>query len=114
MKAEGSQRWKIALVVVAFAATAFVVARQLTRPSVVSDSIQLICVTTGERFTMSRQAVTQVPMLHPKTNEPTLLPISANVKGEFVVHDHYRGLVEEFGEKNKFVDPQTLVVKNSK
>lgn len=114
MKAEGSQRWKIALAVLALAVTAVIAVRQLTQPSAVTNSIQLICVTTGERFTMSREAVTQVPMLHPKTNEPTLLPISANANGEFVVHDHYRGLVEEFGERNKFVDPQTLVVKNSK
>lgn len=107
----GAKRAKIALIVVLFGAAGYFVYSTLVSSGPLENRIRLVCVSTGEEFWMARDQVTQIPMLHPRTKEETLLPCSPGTDGALHIDDHYRAALESVGDKNKVVDPQTLLVK---
>lgn len=107
----GAKRAKIAVIVVLFGAAAYVSYAYLMRSGPMKNSIRFVCAATGEEFWLSRSEVIQIPMNNPKTKEETLLPCGEAEDGTIRVDEHYRAALEQIGEKNKFVDMTTLVVK---
>ena len=82
------------------------------RGSGLRSDYTLICVATGERFHFNRDQITEMPALNPKTKEKTLV-VCEQINGQWRVVPHYAAAVERLGEKNKYVDPQTLAIKST-
>lgn len=102
--------WKYALGVGALVAAVVIFWRQAGDPDVIPNTIPMVCVATGEHFTLSRGDVKTVPWTNPRTGEATLVPCVTK-DGKTLAMSRYRDVVAGFGEKNKFVDPKTLEVK---
>jgi hypothetical protein len=107
----GAKRGKIALIVVLFGAAGYFAYAYFFRPGPLQDSIHLVCVAHGTQHWLSRDNVTRIPMTNPDTKEDTLLPCSPGDGGALQVDEHYRAALDELGAKNKFVDPETLLVR---
>jgi hypothetical protein len=82
----------------------------LSRPGALPDQVQFVCVVSGETFYIDRDEV-RVPAANPSTGEPTLVPCYEDTNGVIRVSEHFRFAVDELGEKNRYVDPETLAVR---
>jgi len=81
------------------------------RPSsTLDDSVKTVCAATGKIYNISRADLIYVPFQNPSTGEKTLIPCR-DVDGALVVRESYRSAVQLLGEKNKYIDPNTLVVR---
>lgn len=107
----GAKRAKIALIVVLFGAAGYFAYAYFLRPGPLANSLQFVCAASGERFWFSREQAFEIPMLNPRTKEPTLVPVLVDESGALYVPERYRGVLEELGEKNKFVDMESLRLK---
>jgi len=102
--------WKYALGVGALVAAVAVFWRQAGDAPAIPDRVRLVCVATGELFSLPRSEVRVVPCNNPKTGEATLVPV-ASKDGKDFASGRFRDAIAALGEKNKFVDPKTLEVK---
>jgi hypothetical protein len=77
--------------------------------------VQFVCVATGESFWFARGEKKILPVESPKNGEKTLLPCHEREDGSLQVSSRCRSLVEEFEQNaiNKYVDPETLLVRTS-
>ena len=75
------------------------------------NQIACVCVATGDIFYINREDLSEVPAENPKTKERTLVPVMKDEDGSFRVSSHRAVIVKDLGEKNKFVDLDTLKVK---
>ncbi len=80
------------------------------RASPLPDKITFVCVETGATFNIDRDKVYVIPARNPRTGQATLLPCSER-NGVLYVGNHYRGALLNLGEKNHYVDTQTLAVR---
>ncbi len=80
-----------------------------------SDSVNFVCVETGEKFAIARDKIPNVlPAKNPKTHRTTLLPTVDRDGKLFANPRHADALREpELAKVNKYVDPQTLEVLSS-
>ncbi|GIK16382.1 MAG: hypothetical protein L6Q93_03315 [Phycisphaerae bacterium] len=75
--------------------------------------VDFVCVKSGERFVLDRKApeCKVIPARNPKTSERTLIPCSLK-DGKWIVIDHYRSAVTNLAGENRYVDPETLEIRN--
>ena len=102
---------KIVLVIALFAIAGGIVCYQVFRPGPLSDDINFICVATGAKFSIDRADVSCIPETNPDTGAATLVPCSLVENGVLKVNPHYRSVLEELGQENRYVDMDTLTVK---
>jgi hypothetical protein len=76
------------------------------------NSVEFVCAQTGQRFSIDRTKVDQIPLKNPKTGEMTLLPCYEE-NGVTLISPRYRGALEDLGDKNRSVDVQTLAVRST-
>lgn len=76
-----------------------------------TNQINFICVATGDTFHIHRNEIATVPVENPRTHEATLVPCYEKEDGALYVSEHFRGAVEQLGEKNHYVDMSTLRVR---
>jgi hypothetical protein len=107
-----SQKFRFWLAIVVLVAAGAVGLPQLFRRPPIKGDINFVCAETGERFALDRDKVVSVPAENPKTHETTLLPCYLD-HGVLKVSPRYRQQLQQLGEKNRYVDPQTLAVKTS-
>ncbi len=81
-----------------------------------ANSLQLVCVETGEVFSISRSEMPSViPAENEKTGRRTLLPVREE-EGKLYAYDRYVGAIldnPELAPLNKYIDPQTYEVLDS-
>jgi hypothetical protein len=81
-------------------------------PTKLSDKLRFVCVSTGKFYLLSRDKVVMIPARNPDTNEETLVPCGfPDEQGVVHVMKRCRETVRILGEKNRYVDPETLVVR---
>ena len=107
-----ANKGRISLIVVLLLAAAFLVYREFARPGVIPDEINFVCVVTGTTFSLDRDDVYSYPAKNPDTGEMTLLPVYEE-DGVWYVSSHYRATVLGFGERNRYVDTNTLAVRKA-
>lgn len=81
---------------------------------VLSSNVPMVCVETGERFSIDRDDILYNPWINPKTERETLLPVEER-DGKWYINDHSSSIIreDEFIKKvNKYVDPGTLEVRS--
>lgn len=88
----------------------FSAAREPANP--LPSSYRFVCVATGEFFDLSAQEAGMIPARNPKTGKYTLVVCARAEDGAWHVIDDNRGIVEDqLQSENKWVDPQTLVIR---
>lgn len=77
--------------------------------------VQFVCVASGETFWVARGKSKILPLANPKSGAKTLLPCHKSDDGELYVSSRCRSLVKQLKEDgiNQYVDPQTLLVRQS-
>ncbi len=84
---------------------------QLSGGQVRPSSGNFVCVATGKTFSIPRGTTKILPLENPETKERTLLPCYEQ-DGKLYVSRRAAEHLSEFGARNRFVDTQTLAVKN--
>lgn len=74
------------------------------------DDINFVCAATGQTYKLDRDEVTRIPAQNPKTGEYTLFPCYL-AEGVLQVSTRHAGGLAQLGEKNRYVDPETLAVR---
>lgn len=77
----------------------------------ISQNVNFVCVATGQLFALDRKDVVALPARNPKTGEDTLLPCVRDADGVLRVSGRYGAALQQLGAKNRYVDPETLVVR---
>ena len=74
--------------------------------------IECVCVATGETFRMDRNKMNAYPAENPNTGERTLVPCETREDKKLYVVPRFKSLLELelLKEKNRYVDPETLLV----
>ncbi len=87
----------------------------MSRPEpVVDNRLPMICVESGKVFKIAREDLGPVrPFDNPETGEQTLLPFIEGEDGVRRISSRDRGYLQDLGEKNRYVDAETLVVKSA-
>jgi hypothetical protein len=94
---------------VSLLAVAFAVQR-LKSSGPISNSVLLVCVSTGETFNITRKELVYIPMKNPRTGEATLLPCHKR-NGVLYINQRYGPVLGDLGARNRYVDPETLAVR---
>jgi hypothetical protein len=105
-----NNRNKIILAVVLLVAAGSIALFSMRPSKPLSDSIKTVCAATGKVYDISRAKLTYVPYENPSTGEKTLFPCR-EVDGVLVVRETFRLAVQQLGDKNKCIDPNTLTVR---
>lgn len=98
-----------ALVIILVAATLLLAQRGY---SPVADEIHCICVETGREYFLSTSKIRGFPAPNPKTERRTLLPCERRGDRLFLLQ-RFAGVLEALGEKNKYVDPESLAIQST-
>lgn len=105
---------KTVLALVLLVVAGYFVLRSFSSSSPVASEYAFVDVATGEIMVLDMDKVGIIPAKNPKTGEWNLLPCKRNEKGVYVVNEPFRAsLQDELKDKNRFVDPFTLEVKNN-
>lgn len=105
-----SQRVKLVVVaIVALAAVGLALHRAQPRGRL-PDDINFVCAATGQTYKLDRDEVTRIPARNPKTGEYTLFPCYIS-EGVLQVSSRHAGGLAGLGERNRYVDPETLAVR---
>lgn len=105
-----SQRIKLIVVsVIALVATGIALHRAQPKGRL-PDDINFVCAATGKTYKLDRHEVTRIPAQNPKTGEYTLFPCYV-ADGVLQVSSRHAGGLTGLGEKNRYVDPETLAVR---
>lgn len=91
-------------------AAAVALAFQLRPRGPLSDDVNFVCAATGKTFRLDRREVSRIPARNPQTGENTLFPCYQS-EGLWYVSPRHAGGLQELGEKNRYVDPETLAVR---
>jgi hypothetical protein len=106
--------WKIALVVVLLAAAGWLGFRNIrgSDPAAIfPDQDTYVDVSTGETFVVSRTYPVSPIRVNPRTGEETLVLIYQGEEGDWFLSSHFEYLLEQVGDKNKCIDPESLKVR---
>lgn len=75
------------------------------------QNFDVVCVETGEKFSLHRSEIKMIPTKNPKTDRYTLLPFVVDEKGNNVILGRYRdALTQSLKDVNKYVDIETFEV----
>jgi hypothetical protein len=73
-----------------------------------------VCVATGEVFQLNIDQTGMIPARNARTGQRTLLPCAMDDQGRPRVEAHYRAvLLERLARDNRFVDEDTLCVRQN-
>lgn len=101
----------VAILLAAGAVAAYNLALFKKRPY--TEAIQYVCVKSGKFYSIARDGRTHVlPRVNPDTGEATLVPVYEE-DGQWLVSKRQRGLIQDLGELNQYVDAKSLAVKSS-
>lgn len=104
---------KTLLAVVFLVAAAVILIGYVRRQSgPLANSVEFVCVQTGQTFSLARDKIIQVPAKNPKTGELTLLPCHEENGVKYIL-SRYRGELEDLGDKNRVVDGETLAIRTT-
>lgn len=78
----------------------------------IDSQIQLVCVESGERLTLSRIAVRSLPASHPRTGKQTLLPVIER-DGRTKVDERCLEVLEGLKDVNRYVDEKSGEVRTA-
>jgi hypothetical protein len=106
-------RGKLIVIVALLLVAAVTVWFQVRGSGGLRSNVNFVCVATGKMYSLDRRSVFKLPWKNPDTGEETLLPCGAREDGSIEVSERYREAVRAMGEKNRYVDPETLVVKTA-
>ena len=100
----------VALAVVAVLGVGVVLYGQLRGARPLPNTVKFVCVATGKTYGFDRtRTSTVLPARNPDTGERTLLPCYAK-DGALYVVPRYSSALTELGDKNQYVDTETLAV----
>jgi hypothetical protein len=99
-------------IVVVLAVAAILFYRTLAPGPELESDINFVCVATGRTYTVDREQINTFPVENPDTHEMTLLPCVQR-DGRLYLDSHYREVLEDLGEVNRYVDEYTLAVKSA-
>jgi hypothetical protein len=80
---------------------------------VVNPDINFVCVATGRTFSIDRDKINSVPLKNPETGQATLVPCVKR-DGKLYMDAHYRSVLADLKEVNRYVDEKTLEVTPTK
>jgi len=80
--------------------------------SVLSDRVSLVCVESGDIFVLARAEIRTLPARNPDTGESTLVPCVVDREGTLRVDDAFKHALQEMGERNQYVDRESLQVRS--
>jgi hypothetical protein len=106
-----ANRGKLALLGLLVLAAGAMAWRNLHTPGQLPSTIRFVCAETGKEFTLRRSDVNVVPAKNPDTGEFTLLPCGIDESGVRRVTQRSRESLATLGERNRYVDPETLEVR---
>ncbi len=114
MEAVKTNAGKIALVVIVLAAAIAMFAFQGSEKPARTGQVEYVCVKTGKTFWFKREP-TILPRENPETHEKTLVPCHETEDGQLVIDPRQRAVIQQLEKDgiNKFVDPETLVVRKN-
>lgn len=75
-----------------------------------TDTINFVCVATGELYELDRGEIGGLPAVNPDTGQATLLPYAEKDGRRFITRRKARFL-KQLADVNKYVDPKTLEVR---
>jgi len=75
-----------------------------------TDTINFVCVATGELYELDRGEIGGLPAVNPDTGQATLLPYAEKDGRRFITRRKARFLAQ-LADVNKYVDPETLEVR---
>ena len=75
-----------------------------------TDTINFVCVATGELYELDRGEIGGLPAVNPDTGQATLLPYAEKDGRRFITRRKARFLAQ-LADVNKYVDPKTLEVR---
>ena len=107
-----SPKGKLTLAALVFVIAGALLIYNFGRGGALPSGIQFVCVATGQTFRVDRTEINAVPFKNPKTGEYTLLPCKSE-NGVTKIDPHYRQALVALGEKNRYVDNDTLVVRSA-
>jgi hypothetical protein len=82
------------------------------RRGIISSDINFVDVTTGKMYSIDRYKIKLIPAPNPSTGERTLFPCYKGPSG-LQVDGRYRESLEELGDRNHYVDPETLAIRSA-
>jgi hypothetical protein len=103
----GGNKSKIWLSVVLLLAAGALFYYQFRGSGGLDDEVNFICVATGKMYWVDREEAPTIPVKNPKTGDKTLLPCYLK-DGVLHVSPRYRDDLMKLGEKNQYVDTDTL------
>ena len=107
---EGSKKYLAAVVILAVVLCGWYLIFGRAKP-VVDDRIKMVCVETGELFRLSRAELGNAfPVVNPETKRATLLPY-VEKDGQKMLPARRRQALLDLGDLNKYVDTETLIVR---
>jgi hypothetical protein len=104
-----SPRVQVIFIVVVLAVAGVFYYRSLAGGNVVNPDINFVCVATGRTFSIDRDQINAIPLKNPETGEATLVPCVKR-DGKLYMDAHYRGVLANLKEVNRYVDEKTLEV----
>ena len=78
----------------------------------IGRSLTYVCAETGKTFEFSRGKTRAPPLENPKTGRRTLVACYER-DGQLYISTRHRALVRDLAGLNKFIDPETLQVRES-
>jgi len=75
-----------------------------------TNTINFVCVATGELYKLDRGEIGGLPAVNPDTGQATLLPYAEKDGRRFITRRKAR-FVEQLADVNKYVDTKTLEVR---
>ncbi|MFH1746197.1 MAG: hypothetical protein ABIG44_04050 [Planctomycetota bacterium] len=108
-----SDRVKVLLAIVFLAIAGGLIYYQISGSSAISKDVNFVCVSSGQTFDINRNTISTIPARNPKTSEATLLPCYIEEDGLLHVSPRYREELLKLGEKNQYVDTETMAVRTS-
>jgi hypothetical protein len=104
-----SPRVQLVFVVVVLVVAGVFFYRSWAGGSVVNPDINFVCVATGQTFSIDRDKIHSIPLKNPETGEATLVPCVKR-DGKLYMDSHYRGVLKNLKEVNRYVDEKTLEI----
>ena len=107
-----SDKVKLSFAVVLLIGAGILVVWHFSRSGPISKDVNFVCVETGKTYSLTREQAALLPAENPQTHERTLLPCVKR-DGVLYVSARYRDSLLQLGERNKYVDTETLAVRTA-
>lgn len=86
---------------------------QFARRGPLPNKLRFVCAETGKTFWLGRDEVLEIPSKNPETGAATLFPCGEK-EGALRVSARHQDALIALGERNRYVDTETLAVRAPK